>query len=195
MFVGLLYEGSFDDSPSREIINRVISSETVFSSNMVKYKPYPGYGQILTKMSLAKKVFFESTTPVNFAVFLSDVDKYPERKIEIPKWVRKYHLSVPTKRIVFGLPDPCFEDWLLAEGNAIKKLLSISGTESIYDQTQNPKQQIEDLYLKYNKDPTLTLKDLYLKTTKEIDLEYLSRVNPSFNQFYKDLKSLLQKLG
>lgn len=187
MLIGLLYEGSFDDPPLRAIINRLALEHTPFSVDQIAYKPHWAGGQILTHMKVAEKIFFQDTPPVDLAVFVSDVDKYPSRKKEIPAWIREY-AQISSNIVVCGLADPNFEHWLMQEGNAVKAILSIPPEVAIYS-SGDPKAQLRTLYEIHNTDLTLTLKDLYIQAANTINIDYLASNDQNFNAFVNSLRA------
>jgi hypothetical protein len=194
MRIGLLYEGLNDELPLKIIVFRVLEKIHSLKRTQVSFQAIPARTAIMQRLNSSAEVFFNSEAPVAFSVYVTDSDGDRERVRDLETWVKKYESLHPGRKIVYGVPAPHLEMWMLKEGNALKSVLSISGESSIIDNSLLPKLQVEKLFEQHNIDITRNLRGIYQETFELINLDYLSQLDTNFKAFYdrllKQVKSL-----
>lgn len=183
MLVGILAENSTDSEPLKEIVINIFSQFSINPS----FISVEAYGQIISKIDSANKLFFETSPSCNIAIYLNDLDRHPERCAKVNRMVNAYVANNPTANIVVGCPKPTFEEWLLVEENAMKSVLSLSSSNPIpHRELVDPKARLQKI-IDENGDITMSYKDNYVEIAKLLNFKVLSTRDAAFKRFYEDL--------
>lgn len=187
MRIGLLYEGTYDAEPLKIITTKIIKE--VIPHLTPDFISYEARGPISSALKKAANLFFNIEPYCDFAVFLNDNDKFPERCKKIRKWCTKYCREINSwSKFIVGCPDPTLEQWFFSDIAAIIKVFGLDGSSAIPYEYLHPKQRLQKLYDIKITDPTISMVDIYSDLASEINAEFLSDSNPTFKKFYDDLK-------
>jgi hypothetical protein len=193
MIIGVLSEGDFDERPLQLIIRRLVTEvKPDLDTATLIFRGVNAGGEILSKMSAAAQVFFDTEPKVDIAVFLSDVDKFPERKKEMDKWIEEFQRTNASAPIIPGTADPVFENWYFIEENALKSHLNLSATSVIPFSNLKPKPRLRKLIDEFSSDdPVMSRIERYVEIARLLNFQTLSERDPKhFGLFRKNFQDV-----
>jgi len=193
MQIGILYEGRYDEGPIISI-TKLILDEIGCTSN-ISFVTSDAGGNITPKMNAAAVLFFEGVEKCDLAIYISDTDYNPRKKIEISHWINNYCRGNADARIIVGCPQPHLEQWFLNDESAIRKTFSLpSGSLLPFPNEIIPKTRFTSIVEFLNHDLSKSKLELYSEVASYIDLPNLASRDTSFKTFYRDLKQALRTL-
>ena len=143
MKIGVLYEGVNDEVSLNILINKLlahkISEKNVFIN-------IPAHGGIYNKINSGLEIFFgDDLERVDLAILVSDYDKNHGIERDIRDLVRNNSYSQAGEKIVCAFCDPHFEEWFIAEEDAIKHVLGYPAPVQLPYEDLEEKDQLEKL--------------------------------------------------
>jgi hypothetical protein len=183
MKIGILHEGRLDLKSSKIIITRIIGEEVIF-------QPYSANGQIVTKMAAALALF--KAEGVDFAVFIGDIDSFPERKTKIREFINAHG----EMKIIPAFCDPHFEEWYIVENSSVVQVLGVDPNYPFKSDSQrnNPKELINRLISEKSKKvgEALFEAEIYPEIASSLNLTSLARNDSNFKQLKEDLENYMK---
>jgi hypothetical protein len=188
MRIGLLYEGMLDKEPAQELIKSILREQG--KDGQHEFVCYPCGGPIVSFMEPAHALFFDSIKPCDIAVFLSDSDRDGKKCLAVDRRKKEYSNSMTVDTIAVGCPDPCFENWLLIEEVAVKKVLFLAGDKPLPHSDLKPKPRLAKLIRENNKDITKTSLEIYTDIAKKVNIGALYYKDPTFKDLCDQIKEI-----
>lgn len=188
--IGICYEGNRDIEPILIIISRILQS--IGYQFVIQRKISPRTG-LLGLIKTYTKLFFESKSPVELGIYLTDQDKQEKNvKNRVAHEIAKVN---PTylEFSVIGIPRPHFESWLIKDEGTVKKCLRLNPADPLPKKKLAPKDRLE--YLQKNMSrPQTPLFQVYNDLATMMSISFVRRNSTDFNNFCNDLISCCKKI-
>lgn len=189
--IGVSYEGKRDIEPIKIILEKIFSE---FDHTPEIIHNIPARTGIVGFVMSHTKRLFKFGNPVQAAVYLTDKDKQDQSlEARINKEIKKVDYSLP-ERCAIGVPDPHFEEWLMADKGNISAVFNISIAEIKLLPKYQPKQMLEHLQRNMKK-PVKTLKDCYKELAEMINIPSLIQSHSDFKKFHKNVERMIVSLN
>ena len=188
---GLLCEGGNDIPALQTLIERVAmlyDADLYLNNNLSQ----PASGPISKPVIRVRTKLFIANS-LDLGVYVADYDKAkPDRRSLIVKTLQDIDKTWYEKSII-GVPEPHFEEWLLADEDLIKGILNLDHTKPLPFIDRPPRDRLLSLVSSYG--DVLTVGEVRLTIASKANLNTLVGKSPSFSKFTKSMCKVINNFN
>ncbi len=184
--VGVAYEGNKDIEVIKIIIERL---GKLFGYNLTLSTHRRGVinaHTVIIKLLKSYTEYMFNEARVDYAFYFTDQDTDPDdRRVKI---LNKIKLVDPglLSRACVGVANPCFEKWLLADEDIVKKVLKYNANKALPHKLVNPKDRFQMLVRESSVD--ILPVDAKVAIANNMSFTKLCKQNNGFKELYESVK-------